>query len=115
MKTKIDERREREQFDRENPWRSMAEAVSDGSVCELLFSDMAGNTASRPALYFLHDDGRTWYRVDQPGKAFRRPMNWRAFGKTLTPEDRRKLILREQRDTESILVQSAREYDWRNS
>lgn len=61
-KTKIDERREREEYDRKNPWRSMAEPVPEGQVCELLFSDMV---TSRDRHFFLHEDGR-WYEIERP-------------------------------------------------
>lgn len=81
MKTKIDERREREEYDKKNPWRPMTEPVPEGQVCELLFSDME---TSRDRRYFLHEDGY-WYRIDLPeqvnrarGWAWGRvPMNWR--------------------------------------
>lgn len=39
----IAERKARLAYDREHPWMPISEAVIDGNVCELQFSDMAGN------------------------------------------------------------------------
>lgn len=73
--TKIDERRAREEYDRQNPWRSMEEGVPQGLVCELLYDDLE---TSRERLFFLHED-RKWYRCDSSGLGggSRKPMNWR--------------------------------------
>ena len=73
---KVDERREREAYDLEHPWRPMSEAKSGGLLCELLFSDMGGNHSPRQTHFFLDDDG-TWYSVDPPGRSYNKPMNWR--------------------------------------
>ena len=34
----IAERKAKEAYDRENPWRPMKDAKADGTLCELLFS-----------------------------------------------------------------------------
>lgn len=96
MKTKIDERREREDYDREHPWRPMTEPVPEGIACELLFSDME---TSRQRRYFLHDDGR-WYRIDVPEKVgttmgtwgSRVPMNWRPTLSKISPSRRAEIV-----------------------
>jgi hypothetical protein len=85
----IAERKAREAYDRENPWRPMSEAKPDGTVCELLFNDMAGNFNAEVYRYFLDHDGN-WYRIDPPGKVYPwpSPMNWRPAFAKLTPERR---------------------------
>lgn len=81
-RTKVDERREADAYDRQHPWQPLTTAViNDGTVCELLFSDMLSD---RKARYFLGEDDH-WYRINPPtrllkgaGWAFgRSPMNWR--------------------------------------
>lgn len=63
--TKVDERRQREEYDRSHPWRPLVDAVvNDGTVCELQFSDLATVTAR----FFLAADGY-WYRLDPPAKS----------------------------------------------
>jgi hypothetical protein len=96
MKTKVDERREREEYDRINPWRPMSEPVPRGQVCELLFNDME---TSRDRRYFLHEDGR-WYRIDKPEQVncsigwygARVPMNWRPKNAVLGPARRMEVV-----------------------
>lgn len=39
----IAERKARLAYDRANPWTPVSQAVIDGTVCELLFNDIAGN------------------------------------------------------------------------
>lgn len=46
----IAERKAREAYDRENPWRPMSEAKPDGTVCELLFCDLVGSFDADPGL-----------------------------------------------------------------
>lgn len=90
MKTKIDERREREAYDQAHPWLPMAEAIiNNGVACELLFSDME---TSRERLFFLAEDDH-WYRIDSPQRLSkvrgwfgdRSPMNWRPTNRKLSP------------------------------
>lgn len=83
----IAERKAREAYDAENPWRPMCEAKPDGTVCELLFADLAGNYDTDPGRYFLDVDGY-WYRIDDPRRAINTPMNWRPAYARLTPERR---------------------------
>ncbi len=71
--TKIDERRAREAYDKANPWRSMAEGVPVGTVCEILWSDME---TTRDRLFILHEDG-AWYQIQPPSRNYRSAMNWR--------------------------------------
>jgi hypothetical protein len=89
-KTKIDERREREEYDRKNPWRPMTESVEAGLVCELLFSDME---TSRTRHFILHEDGR-WYDIDQQAQVGfgRKPMNWRPTNRKIGPAKRAAII-----------------------
>ncbi|RUV28441.1 MULTISPECIES: hypothetical protein [unclassified Mesorhizobium] len=60
----IDERRERERLERENPWRPIGEAMPDGMICELRMSNLTELGRHR---FFLHGDAR-WYRIDPPQK-----------------------------------------------
>ncbi|MEQ1955992.1 hypothetical protein [Mesorhizobium sp. CN2-181] len=60
----IAERRAREEYDRENPWRPLAEAVEDGSICELRMSN-AGEPTDLGAARFTLRDG-AWYRIEPP-------------------------------------------------
>jgi len=83
----ISERLAREAYDRLNPWRPMAEARSDGTICELLFNDLVGEFQTERFRYFLDRDGR-WYRVDPPAPVYAVPMNWRPAVAKLTPERR---------------------------
>lgn len=101
-RTKIDERREREEYDRAHPWQAMEAAViNDGVICELLFSDMAP-VATR---YFLAEDDH-WYSIDPPAKIWksrgwtgqRTPMNWRPAGGKITPEKRASVMRRANRE-----------------
>jgi hypothetical protein len=90
-KTKIDERREREEYDRQNPWRPMSEAVPRGQVCELLFHDLE---TSRDKLFFLHSDGR-WYALQDDGRIghSRRIINWRPVeGRTVGFNKRENIV-----------------------
>lgn len=89
----IAERRAREEYDRVNPWRPMCEARPDGTVCDLLFSDMVGCFDADPGRYFLDHDG-DWYRIDPPGRCHFTPINWRPAFARLTPE--RQHYLRKQ-------------------
>ena len=92
----IAERRAREIYDRQNPWRPMCEAKPDGTVCELLFNDMVGCFDADPGRYFLDHDGR-WYRIDPPRPCFHNPINWRPAFARLTPERRHYLKQKSRR------------------
>ena len=83
----IAERRAREAYDRENPWRPMCDARPDGTVCELLFCDLVGSFDADHRRYFLDPDGR-WYQVDPPELVCATPMNWRPSYARLTVERR---------------------------
>ena len=85
----IAERKAREAYDRENPWRPMVEAKPGGTVCELLFNDMVGNFNADAYRYFL-DHGGDWYRIDPPARVYPwpSPMNWRPAFAKITPERR---------------------------
>lgn len=61
----IAERKAREAYDLENPWRPLSEAISDGMICELRASDMTGLTDFGRSRFFLDQDG-TWYRIEPP-------------------------------------------------
>lgn len=85
----VDQRREREEYDRKNPWRSMTEEVPRGAVCEILFSDLE---TSRTNLFFLHEDGK-WYAIQTAGDlGFRKPMNWRPTGAKCPPDKRAEIV-----------------------
>ncbi len=83
----IAERRAREAYDRENPWRPMCDAKPDGTVCELLFCNLVGSFDADHRRYFLDLDGR-WYQVDPPERVNAVPMNWRPSYARLTVERR---------------------------
>ena len=83
----IAERKAREQRDRENPWRPMSTAKADGTICELLFQDMAGHHAEEDLTFFLDADGY-WYRISPAARIYQAPMNWRPAYVKLTPERR---------------------------
>ena len=108
MKTKIDERREREAYDKEHPWQPRGTARADGTVCDLLTGDMAG-TMTVAGHWCLHLDG-SWYRVDEPGERSTRIMNWRAIPRALKVdlEERKRA---HQHDDEQSRVHDARLYD----
>lgn len=59
----IVERRAREACDQQNSWPPICEAKLAGTVCELLFNDMAGNFDADPRRYFVDHDGNR-YRID---------------------------------------------------
>ncbi|MER8882612.1 hypothetical protein [Mesorhizobium sp. M0816] len=61
----IDERRERERLERENPWRPIGEAKPDGSICELRMNNLTELGRHR---FFLHE-GR-WFRIEPPGVSY---------------------------------------------
>jgi hypothetical protein len=83
----IAERKGREAYDKINPWRPICEAKVDGTISELLFDDVVGHFDAEQRRYFLDADG-CWYCIDEPGKAHKRPMNWRPAFVRLTPERR---------------------------
>lgn len=93
----IAERKAREAYDRENPWRPMKDAKADGTLCELLFQDMVGSYDADEAQYFLTSSG-DWYRLNPPAKVFNRTMNWRPARIILTPERRAVIIRQSERD-----------------
>lgn len=88
----IAERQAREAYDRENPWRPMKDVKTDGTICELLFNDMAGDFITEGLQYFLDADGY-WYRIDPPAQVWLKPINWRPAYVRLSPE-RRNLLKR---------------------
>jgi hypothetical protein len=88
MKTKIDERRDREAYDLAHPWQPMASAIiNDGRVCELLFNSLVGPVDGGIGRFFLAEDDQ-WYGIDPPTKVSRAPMNWRPTNTKLTPARR---------------------------
>lgn len=80
----------REAYDRLNPWSPMKEAKPDGTICELLFSDMVGSFDADQRRYFLDTSG-DWFRIDPPARIFSAVTSWRPAWVKLTPE-RRSLI-----------------------
>jgi hypothetical protein len=89
----IAERKAREAYDRENPWRPMKDARPDGTLCELLFQDMVGSYDADDTQYFITASG-DWYRLNPPTRVFNRTMNWRPARVKLTPE-RRAVVIRQ--------------------
>ncbi|WP_439618332.1 hypothetical protein [Shinella sp.] len=83
----IAERKAKEAYDRVNPWRSMQEAKADGTICELLFSDMVGCFDAEQHRYFLDNSG-DWYCIDPPGRVQRPATSWRPAWVKITPERR---------------------------
>lgn len=96
----IAERKAREAYDRENPWRPMDDAQPDGTVCELLLNDMVGCFEADAGRYFLDHDGR-WYRIDPPALCWLTPINWRPAFARLTTERRHFLKQQSGRRTAS--------------
>ncbi len=92
----IAERKSREEYDRVNPWRPMNEAKADGTICELLFSDMVGNFDADPHRYFLGSSG-DWYCVDPPARVWRPATGWRPAWVKMTPERRNLIMKRAER------------------
>lgn len=93
MKTKIDERREREAYDKAHPWQPLGSAMTNtGIVCELLFSDLE---TSRSRHFFLGEDDE-WYEIGPMQKVYtgRRPMNWRQVDppRKLDPAKRAEIV-----------------------
>jgi len=93
----IAERRAREAYDRVNPWRPMNEARADGTICELLFSDMVGSfDAEQRRHYFLGVAG-DWYSIDPPERVCRPVTSWRPAWVKLTPERRHLIVAKAER------------------
>lgn len=89
----IAERKAREAYDQLNPWRPMKDAKADGTICELLFSDLAGCFHPDRFQYFLDSSG-DWYQIDPPEKVILPPpTSWRPAWVKMSPE-RRSLIKR---------------------
>ena len=86
----IAERKAREVYDQINPWRPMRDAKPDGTICELLFSDLVGSFDDGEQRYFLDLSGE-WYGIDPPERVFRPATNWRPAWVKMTPE-RRNLV-----------------------
>ena len=99
MPVTIAERKAREAYDRLNPWRPMKEARPDGTICELLFSDMVGSFDADQRRYFLDASG-DWYSLDPPqcfSRLTTRITNWRPAWVKLTPERRNLIKTRSER------------------
>lgn len=89
----IAERKAREAYDKENPWRPMDPGPSVGLICDLLFDDLGGYHSAEQMQYF-QDANRDWFQIDPPRQMFDKPMNWRPAQVTLRP-DRRNYIVRQ--------------------
>lgn len=57
----INERRAREESEKENPWRPIADATEDGMICEMRLANLTTLGFQR---FFLHR--KRWYRIDPP-------------------------------------------------
>lgn len=92
----IQERKDREAHDRENPWRAMYPLPPVGLIVDLLFDDMAGHHSPEGIHYFLDAKGH-WYRIKPENRISENPMNWRPAYVVLTPERRQVVISRANR------------------
>ncbi|AOF91985.1 hypothetical protein [Sinorhizobium sp. RAC02] len=95
----IAERKARETYDRANPWRPMKEAKPDGTICELLFSDLVGSFDADQRRYFLDASG-DWFCIDPPERISRiitKVTNWRPAWVKLTAERRNLIKTRSER------------------
>lgn len=97
-KTKVDERRERQEYDRRHPWRPMTEKPGEGVVCQLLMAATGGDSIESSKRYFLAEDGG-WYEVDAQEKLWSRVMNWREHvpREKLPPARRDEIVRRANR------------------
>ena len=93
----IAERKAREAYGRVNPWRPMKDAKPDGTICELLFSDMVGSFDAGRGRYFLDASG-DWFCIDPPERVHRPVTSWRPAWVKMTPERRRLIKQRAARN-----------------
>jgi len=84
----IAERKAREAYDRVNKWRPMVEAKVDGTICELLFSDLVGSFDAEQRRHFFLDASGDWFCVDPPERVNRTVTSWRPAWVKLTLERR---------------------------
>lgn len=94
----IAERKAREAYDRVNPWRPMNEARADGTICELLFSDMVGSFDADQRRHYFLDAAGDWYSIDPPERVCRPVTSWRPAWVKLTPERRHLIKKRSERN-----------------
>ena len=92
-RTKVDERREQEEYERQHPWRPMTDdPPDDGTVVHLLFGDMAGANSMGNVGWILAWSARgrpVWLCVDRPKQMTpKAPMNWRPTNRKLGPAKR---------------------------
>lgn len=97
-KTKVDERRDREEYDRRHPWQPMSTTPALGAVCQLLLAATGGDAIASTKRHFLAEDGY-WYDVDSQEKMYGRVMNWRETDPRvkLTPARRDEIVRRANR------------------
>lgn len=96
----IAERKAREEYDRLNPWRPMKDAKPDGTICELLFSDMVGCFDNEQRRHYFLDVSGDWFCIDPPERMSRiitKITNWRPALVKLTPERRNVIKRRSER------------------
>lgn len=95
----ISERKAREAYDRENPWRPVAEAKPGPDICELRVSDAVGLTDMGNARFILHEDGN-WYQIEPPRRGpFFRITEFRPTGSTLSAHRLRSVLRRAEYGT----------------
>ena len=95
----IAERKAREAYDRENPWRPIRQAKPGPDICELRGSYFGAATDFGLRRFFMHDDGH-WYEIERPGRMSGwRFMEYRPTGFSLSPERLRSVIRRAEYGT----------------
>ncbi len=92
----IAERRAKEAYDREHPWRSIAHAGPDdvGMVCEARFSFHGAATEQGRRRYFTN--GEHWFQISPPYQfpSWGLPMDFRSTGYRLSERRMRWIIAR---------------------
>ena len=90
----IAERKAREAYDRENPWRPITTAIPSGMICELRGSYFGAAADFGLQRFFLNDDGQ-WFKIEPPQRmGGYRFMEFRPTGTTLSPNRQRSVIHR---------------------
>lgn len=83
----IAERKARIEYDRLHPWEAASTAIMDGSVCELLFSDMVGSFTGGDLRFVLTTVPKynwvRWLCINKKGWAPYDPSGFRKTGQIL--------------------------------
>jgi len=95
----IAERKAREAYDRENPWKPRTIATPSGIICERRGSYFGAATDFGHQRFFLNDDGH-WYKIEPPQRMSGwRFMEWRSTGTQLSEHRQRSVVRRAEYGT----------------